>query len=157
VPGFEFHQQTWKEMRNEIRGLYPVDEFIIQIAIDSHDSIPGKMRCHLNFIDFLTRYAYLKGYLRDNIRVGMRRTLKYYWINHVVMDFIHNKDHRFLPSLDDFYAIFWTHGRKYAAYARKLLLKAGFRPKHILLVENDREVIVRKQLFTTRNEGVLDG
>lgn len=150
MPGLIIHHREWEKMRREVRGLLPVDEQLVMDALDSHDiEDPNKSAAHEDFSYFLERYIGFSGVVP---KASMRRTLKYYWVNHLVVDFLDNSNIRFLSNFDAFYKIIRTARKPLAAYANRLLLRAGVNSECIRLIEDKKDLIVRKQLFLIRNK-----
>lgn len=162
MPNKFIHKKYYERLNREHPELIKdIDVDFIQWAIDSSredSSDYNKKQSHETFDNFLKRYIQKsnekKTILLSSIQVGLMHTLKFYFVNHLAADMIHNINKDAIPDWNTEYKQISDLGEPYNSYGEKLLIRMGVYPEHILnelknskkrlLVNNDFKINVLK-------------
>ncbi len=135
----EIHFKFYKMLRQDVVNLESIDEIKVNDALDIKPQKYGqeinyikfkyglneiKKATHRHFDYFLKRYHELAK-TPLNERKDIIRTLKYYWVNHLIIDAIYNETKKVFQSLNDTYKIINRLSDPYQAYGLKLLKYIG--------------------------------
>ena len=135
----EIHFKFYKMLRQEIGNLESIDETKVNDALDiiihptklekgyidsKYDIQAIKKATHRYFKYFLKRY-YELAKIPLNERKKFERTLKYYWINHLIVDAVYNERKEVFQNLNDTYKIITRLGNPYQKYGLRLLKYIG--------------------------------
>jgi len=149
MPREEFHKKHYDELIREYPG-FKYDFEIFSSAIDQrfpHHKIEkervNKTMKHRNFRSFVDAYYKWQRAARKHNTTTIE-SLKYLWVNHLVVDFVYNKDHGVFADEKNKRYLGWKIiaklGHKYVVYGLNLAKKLGLNSKNLKIIKSKIDV-----------------
>lgn len=135
------HITYYQELMKEHPELVKVNFIAVQTAMDIGTAANSKKKTHEFFGAFLKNYLNIT---KEDAQFDLLHSLMFVWINHVIIDLVHNKYKGFVPDLDDFHKIIYTFREPYHSYALKLALAEGVKKAYILQLAKPYGLLVKK-------------
>jgi hypothetical protein len=140
MPGWKTHVKFYDELAKIVPN-FKYDSRLVRIALDReflYDKIPS----HRNFWKFREAYKQLeRSYKRFSS--SNEESLRYIWVNHLVVDFVFNDDLGVFPYDKSKRFALWKViaeiGLPYLRYGKKLLKRLGMSKKGVRLLRTKME------------------
>jgi len=158
MPQAEVHAMYYKHLLKEVPGTIWINPKIIQDAIDAPriaNRDYNKLQCHSNFDNFKQRYMIQKNKTYDiEMSKYLEKSLKYYWVCHLVVDMVQNKSKNYIPNGKPGWKRISNLGEPFTSYGRNLLLKMGVAPECIvvMMIGSKECLLISEAYYVNRND-----
>lgn len=147
MPGKEVHFIYYEMLKKEKPELSNINNFDIQNAIDSPKKYRtgySKRHAHDNFHNFKKKYVEGINMTNNSYILSLKdeHALKFYFVNHLVVDMVQNKDKDNIPNANARWKRISDLGDPYNSYGKALLLRMGVLPEFIDKVDSKNLLLV---------------
>lgn len=155
MPTEKIHEMYYIGLRRDIPRILKISSKLIQNAMDGSEkgiNRKAKKQSHDNFDNFIKKLMKKKESnitYDSEISKELERSLKYYFVSHLVVDMVQNKSKNFIPSGKIGWKRLSNLGEPYNSYGYNLLLKMGV-SSELISVEmiGSKECLLVSELYS---------